>query len=157
MAVAFALSLAPESQTEQQLATDAKVKGELLSAMTGIRSANMAAMTVFELGGDRDPDREAMRETLELADDAVELAKDGARDLGGMQTLPEDLREDASTAAKTLGEADETVDRMEKALRGDPLALRKQAAQLHDQLMQAEQSMEKIATKRGIPTKLGMP
>jgi uncharacterized protein YukE len=176
LAVALALGMAPEesrgagseqpAQGAQTPTTPAAaVRNEVLPAMAGIHGGDMAAMALYELTGGDEVEREAARDTMKLAGEAVEIAQSCVRDLGRMRMLSDALRSEADSAAKTLAEAGASVDRMQGELgrggatvsREESQAMHKQAAELHEQLRIAGRAIEKIADAHGVPTKLGMP
>jgi hypothetical protein len=152
-------------QGENKAAQTSAVKSEVIPAMAAIHSTNMAAMALYELTSDETVQREAARNTMKLADAAVEIAQDSAQDLDGMKDLSQEMRTEANTAAKKLGEAAATIDRMQREMGGgkaaitgdDAQTLRKHASQLHGQLLDVERSLEKVAAEYGVPTKLGVP
>jgi hypothetical protein len=143
----------------------ASVRNEVLPAIVGIRSGNLAAMALHELASGDALERQAARNTMRIANDAVDVAQDSARDLDQMRALSDELRDDADTAAKKLAEANATVDRLQRELgratgpmpREDAEAVRKHAAQLHGQLLEAERSLTNIAEQYGIDLELTAP
>jgi hypothetical protein len=138
------------------------VQSHVVPAIAGIEAADKAAAALYELSGGEQLDQKDAKETVKLARQNIQFALDRAEALSGMKTLSSDAKSEAKRATMKLREARETLTKLDKQVnkkqarisRNDSEMIREQAKDLHTDLSDAENAVERVAKAYDVPTDL---
>lgn len=153
----------PEPEKKSQAEMD-KVKAHVVPAVTGIQVADKAVSGLHELAGAEQLDKKDAQKTVKLAEDGIQMALTRTQALNKMKGLSADAKTEADSAMKTLKEARATLRQIQKKVRTmqaripqkDLAQIREQAKTLHQNLTDAESSVEQVAKAYDVPTDLEM-
>ena len=151
----------PETQAERTTDTATEVKGLVLPAFAGIQSAEVSVAAVHELANDAKLQRKDLRKAAELAEQGVRVAQKSADDLKGIKGLSGEAKNEAQAAAAKLKEARTSVEHIQRqvgltgAFRKDEAdTVRQESMKLHAALGEAQQSLQKVAGRFQVSTRL---
>jgi uncharacterized protein HemX len=150
----------PATQDEKMTA---EVKGRLLAAALGIQMGDAAANVLHQIATTEPLQRGDLRKVADLAEDAVDAARRNTKHIHAMKELPEAEKTEAKRAMDKLDEAHATVRKIKHQVgiiqgefRKEPADnVMKDAMELHAQLGEAKQAIEKVAEAHGVSTDLG--
>lgn len=140
------------------------VKGNLLSAVTGIVSAEASATALHEMARAEPFERDAARDVTELARQAVILARERAGALSKNRDVPPESVTDARGGVNMLNRAHTTVEEILRQAgaaaagpfkRGEMDNMLDLTAALISELEQAKHSVKRVADRYSISMNLG--
>ena len=135
-----------------------KLRAHVVPAVAGIEAADKAIGAIYELTSEETIDVRDVRDTVSLARQGISLAMDRAESLNGMSSLSEDADSETARAMTKLGDARTTLVRMEKQLKKGKLSatqieqIHAAARDLHNDLSDASNAVEKVAKAYDVPT-----
>lgn len=155
-----------EKQTQQKQSQqsedsmNARVKGNVLPLAAGIKSAQASAAALQEMAASQPLDHSDARSAAELAEQGVDVAQERAENLTEVEGIK--AQADVKAVTQALNDARDTVEEIQRTVgfvqgpfeSNDAQKVSKLSAQLHKQLEQAKQSMQKVADNYGISTDL---
>lgn len=139
-----------------------RVRAHIVPTVAGIEAADKAVAALYELAGDEQLRPEDARRTIALAKQALAMSTDRLSDLEDMSGLSSDAKSEAESAATKLKDARTTISRLERQIgkrnatisRNTTEQIRSHAKDLHDDLSEAESSVENVAKAYDVPTDL---
>lgn len=153
-----------ETPTQQVPAAESKmhaeVKGYVLPAAVGIRSAEMSASALEALAQTDQIRGKDVRKTADLAEESVKLAHESTQSLRDVRGLSEEVKAQIGMATRDLEKARETakrikrdVGKVEGVFKEDKAEkLRKDAQELSQQLSLARTNIKSAAERYKIET-----
>ncbi len=137
----------------------ADVKAHLVPAIAGIESADKAAAALYELSSAEQINRQDAQRTVQLAQQALNLAYGRTQALGNMKGLSSDARSEVDAAEAKLRDARQTLSQLQKEVGAgtrteDMKQIQDHAKTLHGDLSDAQKSVDRIAKAYDVSTKL---
>ncbi len=158
----------PEPQRDREVRRDvgarelSGVHANVVPAIAGIEAADKAVAVLYELAGGEGLRQKDAQDTVALARQALDMALDRAAALDNVRGLSRDARTQLDRATRSLRQARTTLRRIDEQV-GNRQArvpldraqrLRDQAGSMHEDLSDAEDSIERIAKAYDVPTDL---
>jgi hypothetical protein len=139
-----------------------KVKSHMVPILVGIDAAHGSAAALFQLASPAPTENKHVRRTADLAEEAVKLAHEEARDLGKLEGLYADARRQADALSKKLSQAKESVDRIQAQVtmiqgafgNNDARVIQDDAKRLKMQLAEAKIAAKELAGRYNVPTRV---
>lgn len=139
-----------------------RVRSHVIPTLAGIEAADKAVGVLYELAGSYQFGQNDAQDSLSLARQALDMALDRAAALQDTEGLARNARDELDRATRSLRQARTGLREMNQQIgerRGRmPMdraeRIREQARNVHEDLSQAEDSVERIARAYDIPTDL---
>jgi hypothetical protein len=138
------------------------VRSHVVPAVAGIQAADKAVAALFELSGEAQLDPADARRTVMLAKQGLTMAIERTNALDDKVDLSSDAQNEADRATTKLREARTTLTRLENRIgkkqarisRNAMEEIRENAKDLHSDLSDAENAVERVAKAYDVPTDL---
>ncbi len=139
-----------------------RVRSHVIPTLAGIEAADKAVGVLYELSGSYQFSQNDAQDSLSLARQALDMALDRAASLQDTEGLSRNARAELERATRSLRQARTSLRQMNQQIgeRGGRMPMdraeriREQARNVHEDLSQAEDSIERIARAYDVPTDL---
>lgn len=139
-----------------------RVRSHVIPTLAGIEAADKAVGVLHELSGSYQFSQNDAQDSLSLARQALDMALDRAASLQDTEGLSRNARAELDRATRSLRQARTSLRQMNQQIgeRGRRMPMdraeriREEARSVHEDLSQAEDSIERIARAYDIPTDL---
>lgn len=139
-----------------------RVRAHVIPALAGIEAADKAVGVLYELSGSYQFGQNDAQDALSLARQALDMALDRAAALQDSAGLSRNARDELDRATRSMRQARTSLRQINQQIgeRRGRMAMdraeriREQARDVHEDLSQAEDSVERIARAYDIPTDL---
>jgi len=136
------------------------ISSHVVPTIAGIETADTAAAALYNMAGSGQKlDRKAVQNTVQLAQQGIQIAMTRAQALQKVKGLSQEDKDQANNVVQSLKQARTTVQQLQKkaGMAQDPNAMeqiRQQTMDLHNNLDQAQSAVEQIAKTHQVPTEL---